>query len=100
MEGFLGKKINVWVRRIITRLVNVIPTTIAILLGFDPLHILIYSQFILSMLIPLAVIPVVILTMNKNIMGEFTNKKATTILSCIFVGIILTFNILSLIGKS
>jgi manganese transport protein len=100
MEGFLGKKINVWVRRIITRLVNVIPTTIAILLGFDPLHILIYSQFILSMLIPLAVIPVVILTMNKNIMGEFTNKKATTILACIFVGIILTFNILSLIGKS
>ncbi len=100
MEGFLGKKINVWVRRIITRFVNVIPTTIAILLGFDPLHILVYSQFILSMLIPLAVIPVVILTMNKNIMGEFTNKKITTILSCVFVGIILTFNILSLISKS
>ncbi|HEU5222037.1 MAG TPA: Nramp family divalent metal transporter, partial [Candidatus Nitrosotalea sp.] len=51
MEGFLGKKVNVWLRRIITRFVNVIPTTIAILLGFDPLHILVYSQFILSLLI-------------------------------------------------
>jgi manganese transport protein len=99
MEGFLGRKINVWLRRVITRLVNVVPTTIAILLGFDPLHILVYSQFILSMLIPLAVIPVVILTRNKNIMGEFVNKRATTVLSCVFVGIISTFNILSLIGK-
>ncbi|MDE1844993.1 MAG: Nramp family divalent metal transporter [Thaumarchaeota archaeon] len=96
MEGFLGKKVNVWLRRIITRFVNVIPTTVAILIGFDPLHILVYSQFILSMMIPLAVIPVVILTMNKKVMGEFVNKKITTIVACIFVGIILTFNILSL----
>jgi manganese transport protein len=100
MEGFLGKKVNVWLRRVITRFVNVIPTTAAILLGFDPLHILIYSQFILSLMIPLAVIPVVMLTMNKNIMGEFVNRKITTIVACIFVGIILAFNILSLVGQS
>ncbi len=99
MEGFLGKKINVWLRRIITRFINVVPTSLAILFGFDPLHILVYSQFILSMLIPLAVIPVVILTMNKKIMGEFANRKITTIVSCIFVGIILSFNVLSLVGR-
>jgi manganese transport protein len=51
------------------------------------------------MLIPLAVIPVVILTMNKKIMGEFANRKITTIVSCIFVGIILSFNVLSLVGR-
>ncbi|HZS74116.1 MAG TPA: Nramp family divalent metal transporter, partial [Candidatus Nitrosotalea sp.] len=96
MEGFLGKKFNVWLRRIITRFVNVIPTTLAILLGFDPLHILVYSQFILSMLIPLAVIPVVILTMNKKLMGEFVNRKITTIIACIFVGIVLIFDVFSL----
>ena len=100
MEGFLGKKVNVWLRRVITRFVNVIPTTIAILLGFDPLHILVYSQFILSLLIPFAVIPIVILTMNKKLMGDFVNKKITTIIACVFVGIILAFNILSLINQA
>jgi len=98
MEGFLGKKVNVWMRRIITRFVNVIPTTVAILLGFDPLHILVYSQFVLSLLIPVAVIPVVILTMNKKLMGEFVNRKITTVIACVFVGIVLTFNIFSLVG--
>lgn len=99
MEGFLGKKINMWLRRIITRFVNVIPTTIAILLGFDPLHILVYSQFVLSLLIPLAVLPVVILTMNKKIMGEFVNRKTTTVLTCMSVGVILAFNIFSIASK-
>jgi len=100
MEGFLGKKVNVWLRRTITRFVNVIPTTLAILLGFDPLHILVYSQFILSLLIPVAVIPVVILTMSKKIMGDFVNRMITTITACVFVGIVLTFNILSLINQA
>ncbi len=36
MEGLLGKKFNIWVRRIITRFINVIPTTVALLLGLDP----------------------------------------------------------------
>ena len=40
MEGLLGMNVNIWLRRIITRFVNVIPTTIALLLGFDPLYIL------------------------------------------------------------
>jgi manganese transport protein len=100
MEGFLGKKVNMWLRRIITRFVNVIPTTIAILLGFDPLHILVYSQFILSLLIPIAVIPVVLLTMNKKLMGEFVNRKITTIVALACVGIVLIFNILSLISQT
>jgi manganese transport protein len=100
MEGFLGKKVNMWLRRIITRFVNVIPTTVAILLGFDPLHILVYSQFLLSLMIPIAVIPVVILTMNKKLMGEFVNRKITTIIACVFVGIVLVFNVLSLVSSS
>ena len=92
MEGLLGKKVNIWLRRIITRFVNVIPTTIAIFLGFDPLHILVYSQVILSLLIPLPIIPLVILTRNKKVMGEFVNRKITTIIASIFVGIIVGFN--------
>ncbi len=100
MEGLLGKKVNMWLRRIITRFVNVIPTTVAILLGFDPLHILVYSQFLLSLMIPIAVIPVVILTMDKKLMGVFVNRKITTIIACLFVGIVLVFNALSLISPT
>ena len=92
MEGLLGINVNIWLRRIITRFVNVIPTTVALLLGFDPLNILVYSQVILSLLIPLPVIPLVIISKNKLLMGEFVNKKATTILSIIFVAIILILN--------
>ncbi|HZA06370.1 MAG TPA: Nramp family divalent metal transporter, partial [Nitrososphaeraceae archaeon] len=92
MEGLLGSKTNVWLRRIITRFINVIPTTIAILIGLDPLNILVYSQVILSLMIPLPMIPLVILTRNKELMGEFVNRNITTIIAAVFVGIILTFN--------
>ncbi|HEY6884149.1 MAG TPA: Nramp family divalent metal transporter [Nitrososphaeraceae archaeon] len=92
MEGLLGKKVNVWLRRFITRFINVIPTTIAILLGLDPLNILVYSQVILSLMIPLPMIPLVILTRNKGLMGEFVNRNVTTLLAIVFAGVILMFN--------
>jgi len=92
MEGLLGTKVNIWLRRIVTRFINVIPTTIAILFGLDPLSILVYSQVILSLMIPLPMIPLVLLTRNKRVMGEFVNRNITTIISVIFVGIILAFN--------
>ena len=92
MEGLLGMKVNIWLRRIVTRFINVLPTTIALLLGFEPLSILAYSQVILSLMIPLPMIPLVLLTRNKEVMGEFVNRNITTIISIVFVGIILAFN--------
>lgn len=91
-EGLLGRKTNVWVRRFVTRFVNVIPTTVAVLLGVDPLNILIYSQIILSLLIPLPMIPLVLLSRNKNMMGEFVNRRFTTAVSFAVVAIIIGFN--------
>jgi len=78
IEGLLGKKVNVWLRRFITRFVNVIPTTIAILLGLDALNILVYSQVILSFMIPLPMIPLVIISRDKTMMGEFVNRNITS----------------------
>ncbi|MGG6459842.1 MAG: divalent metal cation transporter, partial [Candidatus Eiseniibacteriota bacterium] len=92
MEGLLGRKVNLWLRRFVTRFINVIPTTVAIMLGLDPLNILVYSQVILSIMIPIPMIPLVIATKDKELMGEFVNKKITTFLAMIFVGIILIFN--------
>ena len=91
-EGLLGKRTNVWLRRFVTRFINVIPTTVAVLLGIDPLNILIYSQVILSLLIPLPMIPLVLLSKNRSVMGEFVNKKITTAVSFAVVAIILGFN--------
>jgi manganese transport protein len=92
MEGLLGMKVNIWLRRIVTRFINVIPTTVALLLGFDPLSLLVYSQVILSLLIPLPMIPLVILTRDRGLMGEFVNRNLTTMIAIAFVGIILAFN--------
>ena len=96
MEGMLGRKMNLWVRRIVTRLINTIPTTIAILAGIEPLLILVYSQVALSLLLPLPLIPLLIFTRNKKLMGQFVNKRITTIVATIFVAIIVVFNALLL----
>jgi manganese transport protein len=97
-EGLLGRKVNVWLRRFITRFVNVVPTTVAILVGLDPLSILVYSQVILSLMIPLPMIPIVMLCRNKKLMGEFVNRKTTTVLAFGIVAVILVFNTYLLIS--
>src|ERR671926_57734 len=93
MEGLLGKKVNIWFRRFVTRFVNVVPTTIAILVGLDPLSILVYSQVILSLMIPLPLIPLVMLTKDTKLMGTFVNKKKTTLLAIGFAAIIIAFDV-------
>jgi manganese transport protein len=88
----LGWKINIWVRRIVTRIINTIPTTIAILSGVDPLLMLVYSQVALSLMLPLPLLPLWKFTRDKNLMGELVNRRITTILSGTFVAFILTLN--------
>jgi manganese transport protein len=96
MEGMLGRKVNLWVRRIVTRLINTIPTTIAILIGIEPLTLLVYSQVALSLMLPLPLLPLWIFTRDKNIMGQLVNRKSTTLLSGIFVAFILALNVVLL----
>ena len=93
LEGLLGTKLNPWLRRIIIRIINVIPTTIAITLGFNPLDILVYSQVVLSLLIPLPLIPLLMLTQDKKLMGSMVNRRPLTAIGLIFCGIILAFNV-------
>jgi manganese transport protein len=92
MEGLIGKHWNVWARRIVTRFINVFPTTFAILLGFDPLLLLVYSQVILSLMIPLPMIPLVYYTSKKKFMAGFVNRRSTIVLAVITVALILVFN--------
>src|SRR3989449_10239882 len=92
MEGLIGKHWNVWARRIVTRFINVFPTTFAILLGLDPLSLLVYSQVILSLMIPLPMIPLVYYTSKKKFMAGFANRRSTLVLAMVTVGWILVFN--------
>jgi manganese transport protein len=92
MEGLIGKRWNVWARRIVTRCVNVFPTTAAILLGLSPLVLLVYSQVVLSLIIPLPMIPLVYYTSRSKFMGPLRNGKATVALALITVTLILVFN--------
>ena len=92
MEGMLGRKVNLWTRRIVTRLINTIPTTIAILSGIEPLRILVYSQVALSLMLPLPLLPLWLFTRNKELMGELVNRRITTLLAGIFIVIILGLN--------
>jgi manganese transport protein len=93
MIDLLGAKLNKTLRRIVTRVINVFPTTIAILIGLNPLSLLIYSQVILSLMIPLPMIPLIIYTSRKRMMGEFVNRKVTTILGVLSAAVIIALNV-------
>ena len=92
MEGLLGRHWNVWLRRIVTRGVNVFPTTIAILIGIDPLKLLVYSQVILSLMIPLPMVPLVYYTSKTRFMGALVNRRVTLALAVATVSLIMIFN--------
>lgn len=93
MEGFLNIKIRPWLRRIILRLIVMIPAVIAIAAGIDPLRMLVLSQVVLSFQLPFAIIPLLLFTSNKKLMGEFTNKKWVNVLGIICAVVIIALNI-------
>jgi Mn2+/Fe2+ NRAMP family transporter len=80
MEGLLGTKIDKTFRRVITRVINVFPTTIAVLLGLNPLSLLVYSQVLLSLMIALPMIPLLFYTSKRKFMGQLVNSPLTTFL--------------------
>jgi manganese transport protein len=75
MEGFINIRLRPWLRRLITRLIAIIPAIIVIMIygerGTGPL--LILSQVILSLQLPFAVFPLVMFTSEKEKMGPFVN---------------------------
>ncbi|REK74787.1 Nramp family divalent metal transporter [Paenibacillus paeoniae] len=95
MEGFINLKISPWLRRIVTRLIAVVPafvvTWIAGSKGTGDL--LLWSQVVLSLQLPFAVIPLVLFTSDKRKMGEFANRKWVKLLSWLSTVIIVTLNI-------
>jgi manganese transport protein len=100
MEGFLNLRISPWARRIITRLVAVVPAVFTILyFGEGELgELLILSQVILSLQLGFAIIPLIHFTSSKKLMGKFSNKLAIRILAWFAALIIVGLNI-KLVGQ-
>jgi manganese transport protein len=77
MEGFIHLKVSPWLRRLITRSLAIIPTIIVVAVtgeqGTEKL--LILSQVILSLQLSFAVVPLVLFTGSRKIMGEFVNAR-------------------------
>jgi manganese transport protein len=88
MQGFLHYHIPPWIRRIVT----IIPSLVVIFLGFDPTRTLVISQVVLSFGLPFAVIPLVMFTSNKGLMGVLVNKRFTTLLTSLVAALILVLN--------
>ncbi len=95
MEGFLHIRLKPWLRRLITRLIAIIPAFIVTLLMGEhgTASLLVLSQVILSMQLSFAVIPLVIFTNDKTKMGSFANKKLLKIIAWTVSAIILLLNL-------
>lgn len=92
MEGMLGTKVNVYARRVVTRLIDVFPTVVAILVGLSPLSLLVHSQVVLSIMIPLPMVPLIYYTAKRDLMGEFVNRRSTTLIALVIGGTIMALN--------
>ncbi len=89
MQGFLHRQIPIWLRRLVTML----PTLVIIGVGVDTTQTLILSQVVLSFGIPFALIPLVIYTSRREIMGRaLVNRHGTTILAWTITTLIVALN--------
>jgi len=93
MQGFIRRRISLYLRRAIT----VIPPILFIAIGVNPTAALVISQIILSFGIPFALIPLIVFTSSKRIMGDLANRRFTNILAVGIAMIIISLNVFLLV---
>ena len=93
IEGFLDIKFPIFVRRFVT----VVPALVVIALGRDPFRILLDSQVLLSFTLPAALIPLLVLTGRRSVMGEFASVLRTKVAGWTVTGVIVALNAVLLV---
>jgi len=88
MQGFINRTIPLVARRLVTML----PALIVLGLGLDPSRSLVISQVVLSFGIPFALVPLVLLTRRRDVMGSFVNARRTTVVASVVAGLIICLN--------
>ena len=101
MEGYLRLRINPWVRRLMTRLIAIIPAVLVIGIYGDQEvdSMMIFSQVLLSLQLGFAVIPLIQFVSDKQHMGEFAIGKVTKMLAWLITSILLYLNFRMLGGE-
>jgi manganese transport protein len=89
MQGFVGFQIPLWLRRLLTML----PAFAVILLGLNPTNVLVLSQVVLSFGIPFALIPLLLFTANRRIMGDLVNSRLVTATGWVIAAVIIGLNL-------
>ncbi len=89
MQGFIRRQIPLVVRRLVT----LTPALVVIAAGVDLTRALVLSQVVLSFGIPFALIPLVLLTRRRDVMGELVNKRVTTLTAGSVAAVICALNV-------
>src|SRR6266702_4632610 len=89
MQGFIRRRIPIFVRRLVT----MIPAFVVVGIGLDPSRTLVISQVVLSFGIPFALIPLVMFTSRRDVMGALVNRKQTTAVAAVVAGLISVVNV-------
>jgi manganese transport protein len=89
MQGFIRRKIPITLRRLIT----MAPAFVVIGIGVDPSRTLVLSQVVLSFGIPFALIPLVVFTSRRDLMGALTNRRVTTVAAGVVATLIVALNV-------
>ena len=89
MQGFLRKQIPIWLRRLVT----MAPSVVVISIGVDATRTLVLSQVVLSFGLPFALVPLILFTRRRDLMGTLVNHRVTTALGILVAGLIVLLNI-------
>jgi len=90
MQGFVGFRIPLWLRRLVT----MAPPFAIVAVGFDATEALILSQVVLSLILPVPMIALLILTRRRDVMGSYANGRLTMAAATAAAVIVLALNLL------
>jgi manganese transport protein len=88
MQGFVGLNIN----DNVTRLITMAPGLLIIFLGINPIKALVLSQVTLSFVLPVAIIPMLLITSRRDLMGPLVNRPATNAIGWLITAVIIALN--------
>jgi manganese transport protein len=89
MQGFVARQIPLFLRRAIT----MAPSLVVLGLGLDPSTTLVISQVVLSFGIPFALVPMILLTRRRDVMGALVNRRYTTAVASVVAALIISLNV-------
>ena len=96
MQGFVGFRIPIWLRRAIT----MIPAFVVVGIGVNATSALVISQVLLSLTLPIPMAALLLFTARRSVMGKLANGPMTTILACGAAVIVLALNLVLLLQSA